>query len=163
MKKLGILLIIFLLLNLGCININPNESESILKLREKYLVDSSLSPNQEVLTAYINALILENKSSNFYYAELYTTQSFYYVIVSMEQAANIEVNSSNCRSPYLIRAYQAAILAEKTATNALIKIDSLNQTEQDMLRINQKELVNEYLINAKEIKDEIKNNCPSIN
>ncbi len=162
-KTVAIITILLILLTFGCIETGTNDSARINHLKEKYSMQTAFSQNDEIMLAYINDLVLENMNSNLANAELYSAQSFYYVLMSMKQASNIQIISENCKSPYLIKSYQAAKLSESAAIKAIEKINSLSKNEQELLRVGQKEMIEEYLTVAQQIKTELKQACSNLN
>jgi hypothetical protein len=162
MKKIMIFLCAIFFL-FGCtIGTNGSTENEFYNLKQEFMVEESFNPNLSIMNSYINELsILRSNTdvgmSRILDFELASAKAFYYFSMGLERSSKINYFSNHCNSieyretmSYL----NLAILNSNQAKNII-----LLPNETPFLKTNQKELVNEINIFAKELLSSIRSTC----
>jgi len=161
---LATFLVAFFLL-FGCLGQTDNATISELaQIKQTYNVTESYYPNPQIMSAYISEVSLLQSKSNtpLVKFELYSAQSFFYLIKSNAFYNDFDYQTESCKSITLVNAYKFALLSNQSAEKAINEGNSLSEQDRQNSRLMQMENVKEYLRMSKEIVDSLENKCGKI-
>jgi hypothetical protein len=167
-KKLMVLIVLTLLIFMlsGCVN--PLEEKQALEemnlLQQKYLVKENFSTNQKIMNDYINELsLLKSKSASgqgkIVEAELYSAQTFYYLNKALIISSSINYQKFSCSTKEVKEAISSINLADEYQTKAISLIQTLSETQQENLRPNQIDIIQNYRQTILQIKSFFEEKC----
>ena len=165
MKHISILAlaIVCFALIFGCTQ-PQNEGKSLLELEQlkaKYGITENFSSSVSEMNDYVNELsLLRAKSggnaANTIDAELYSAQSLYYLLKSLDASVALGNFNVNCNSAEARTLKSFATLSISAADKALAVITQVNPSS---LRSNQAESIQDYKTSAQGLRDEIERIC----